>query len=273
MDLALGASRWIHGSESAGAPAGFALGLHGASLFHKVIDVRGCAIQSPAADRILAAAREIAIDLGLAPWDVYAHTGLLRYLVVRVAATTGEILVALVTSADAPEAVERFARALLARDLGITTLVHGVNPRPADTAIAERERVLFGPGWIREELAGVVFALSSSSFFQTNTLAAEELVALVRAEAALSGREIVLDLYCGTGMLALSLARSAREVVGFEISAAAVADARGNAERNGIGNARFHLGDVIDGIAAMPAGARPDVLLLDPPRAGLHPAL
>jgi 23S rRNA (uracil1939-C5)-methyltransferase len=279
MEFAFGSRRWIHPSEPPAAPSGFALGLHAASLFHKVIDVRGCAIQSPAADRILAAAREIAIEQELAPWDVYAHTGLLRYLVVRVAATTGEILVALVTSADAPEVVERFARALLARDLGITTLVHGVNSRPADTAISERERVLFGPGWIREELGGVVFALSASSFFQTNTLAAEKLVAVVREAAELRGTEVVWDLYCGTGTLALSLARSAREVVGFEISAAAVADARGNAERNGIANARFHLGDVIDGIAAAgneSAGsdaARPDVLLLDPPRSGLHPAL
>jgi len=274
MEFAFGSRRWIDPREPDGAPSGFALGLHAPNLFGKVIDVRSCPIQDPRADAVLAAARETALALGLAPWDVRAHTGLLRHLVIRVARTSGEILVSLVTSEDAAEAVEAFARTLLDAGLGITTLVHGVNSRHADTAVAERERVLFGPGFIREEVGGLVFALSASSFFQTNTRGAELLFELVREEAGLGLEDLLWDLYCGTGTLSLSLAKSAREVVGFEISAAAIGDARRNAELNRIGNARFVLGDVLDAVPGEQArSGRPDVLLLDPPRSGLHPRL
>lgn len=274
MEFAFGRRRWIEPGEPEGAPSSFALGLHPANFHGKVIDVRSCAIQSAAADLVLDAARKIAWELRLEPWDVRTHAGLVRHLLVRVARGTGEILVSLVTSADAPEAVQAFASALLGRGLGITTLVHGVQSRPADTAIAERERVLFGPGVIREELGGLRFELSASSFFQTNTLAAEALLALVREEAALTGSEVVWDLYCGIGTLGLCLAGSAREVAGFEISPAAVADARRNAELNGIANARFVAGDVALSLAREAATARPpELLVLDPPRSGLHPRL
>jgi 23S rRNA (uracil1939-C5)-methyltransferase len=272
MEFTFGSRRYVDSREPPNAPAGFALGLHARDLFDKVVDVRGCPIQAPVADGILASARALALELALPPWDAREHRGLLRHLVVRVARGTGEILVALITSADAPDEVERFARELRARHAEITTFVHGVNTRPADTAIAERERVVFGPGSIRERLLGLEFAVSAGSFFQTNTRAAEVLVGLVREETALTGAELLWDLYCGTGTLALALAGAARAVVGFEVVASSVADARRNAERNGIGNARFVEGDVLEGLEVDRAGAEPpDVVLLDPPRSGLHP--
>jgi 23S rRNA (uracil1939-C5)-methyltransferase len=272
MEFAFGSRRYVERHEPENAPAGFALGLHARDLFSKVIDVQGCAIQAPVADGILASARAIALELGLAPWDVRTHTGLLRHLVLRVAQATGEVLVALVTSDESAENVEAFATRLLALHPEITTLVHGVNGRAADTAIAESERVLHGPGTIVERLAGLEFAISAGSFFQTNTRAAEGLVDLVREEAGLAGGEVLWDLYCGTGTLALALARSAREVVGFEIAPSSIADARRNAERNRIANARFFEGDVLAGLERLPEGlGAPDVVLLDPPRSGLHP--
>lgn len=272
MEFSFGSRRYVEHGEPQNAPAGFALGLHARDLFSKVIDIRACPIQASVADGILASAREIALELDLTPWDVREHRGLLRHLVVRVARATGQVLVALVTSEDAREPVDAFAERFLARHREITTLVHGVNTRHADTAIAESERVVFGPGFILERLGGLEFAISAGSFFQTNTLAAELLIALVREEASLAGEEVVWDLYCGTGTLALSLARSAREVVGFEIAPSSIADARRNAERNGITNARFVEGDVLAGLERA-VDARPDVVLLDPPRSGLHPKL
>jgi len=269
MEFSFGSRRYVEHGEPPNAPASFALGLHARDLFSKVIDVRACPIQASVADGILASAREIALELGLSPWDVREHRGLLRHLVVRVARATGEVLVALVTSEDARAPVDAFAERLLARHGEITTLLHGVNTRHADTAIAESERVLFGAGSILERLGGLEFAISAGSFFQTNTRAAELLIELVREEAALAGQEVVWDLYCGTGTLALSLARSAREVVGFEIAPSSIADARRNAERNGIANARFVEGDVLAGLESALA-VRPDVVLLDPPRSGLH---
>lgn len=275
MEFAFGSRRYVESGEPPNAPASFALGLHARDLFSKVIDVRACPIQPPVADLILASAREIALELGLAPWDVRQHRGLLRHLVVRVARATGEVLVALVTSEDARGPVDAFAERLLARHCEITTLVHGVNTRLADTAITESERVLFGPGSIIERLGGLELAISAGSFFQTNTRAAELLIGLVREEAALASGEVVWDLYCGTGTLALSLARSARAVVGFEIAPSSIADARRNAQRNGIANARFVEGDVLAGIESVPEGPpeSPDIVLLDPPRSGLHPRL
>ena len=275
MEFTFASRRWVDPSEPANAPADFALGQHASGMYGKVVDVTGCAIEDEAADRVLASARELARAHGLAPWDVHAHTGLLRHLVLRTArgrepGAPRELLVNLVTSTDAHELVDPYARALLARHPEITTLVHNVNTKLAATAIGERERVLHGRGFLYERLFDLVFAVSANSFFQTNTAQAERLFAIVREEARLGGTELVHDLYCGTGSIALLLARAAREVVGFEQNPGSVADARRNAALNAIGNARFVEGDVLVEVARTGAG-KPDVLVLDPPRAGLHP--
>ena len=311
MEFTFASRRWVDRDEPPDAPADFALGLHASGYFGKVVDVASCAIQSAAADPILATARELARAHGLEPWDVRAHTGLLRYLVVRTsrgaargrrrgafeprdsaarapvevgtdareagvgAETPGargatEILVVLVTSTDAHERVDPYLRDLLARHPEITTLVHSVNTRLASTAIGERERVVHGAGFIHEHVGGLDFAISAGSFFQVNPAQAEKLFAIVVEEARLSPDDLVFDLYCGTGSIALSLARRAREVVGFEQVASAIVDARRNAELNAIANARFVEGDVLVEIAREGLG-RPDVLVVDPPRAGLHP--
>lgn len=270
MEFTFGAKRWIVPGEASAARADFALGLHAPGRFDKVLDVEECAIVFEEAERIVASARELALEQRLEPWDVRAHVGLLRHLVLRKGFRTGEILAHLVTREEARERVDPYAAALLARHPEITTLVQSVNTRAASIAVGEWERVLHGPGAIRERLLELELSISAGSFFQTNTLAAEALFAAVRDEAALAGDELVYDLYCGTGTIALVLASRAREVVGFEQVASAISDARANAERNGIANARFVEGDVLD---ALRAGAleRPDVVVVDPPRAGLHP--
>ncbi|MBK7875621.1 MAG: 23S rRNA (uracil(1939)-C(5))-methyltransferase RlmD [Planctomycetes bacterium] len=291
MEFGFGTRRWIHPDEPKDADGGFALGLHAAELFSKVIDVRSCAIQAEVADRIVSSARELALEQGLEAWDLKTHRGLLRHLAFRCTrgpTTAGggtrapEVLVNLVTSTESPERVGPYVAALLARHPEITTLVQNVTARAAQVAIGERELVLHGPGFVVEELGGVRFAISANSFFQTNSAQAEELFRLVREAAALTGVERVFDLYCGTGALGLALARDAREIVGFEQVSAAVLDARRNAELNGFTNARFVEGDVLDSLARLQAGSaspfvdrssveRADVCIVDPPRAGLHP--
>ncbi|MBL8860553.1 MAG: 23S rRNA (uracil(1939)-C(5))-methyltransferase RlmD [Planctomycetes bacterium] len=270
MEFTFSNRRWVAPEEPQGAEATFALGLHALGLYQKVVDVRACPIQSEEADRVLDAARAIALQRGLSPWDVRAHAGLLRHLVVR-RARSGALLVNLVTSREEPAAVAAFAAELLRRVPEITTIVQTVNARAATTAIGDSEHVLHGPGTISEELAGLAFTISAGSFFQTNTAAAERLFAAVREEAALSKERVAWDLFCGTGTIALVLARDAREVVGFELVASAVRDARANAARNGIENARFVEGDVLASLSATQGLAAPDVLVVDPPRAGLHP--
>src|SRR5262249_48104670 len=149
------------------------------------------------------------------------------------------------------------------------TLVQNVTARAAQAAIGEREIVLHGPGHVIEELHGIRFAISANSFFQTNSAQAEALFELVRDAASLERGDVLHDLYCGTGAIGLVLARDAGEVVGFEQVSAAVRDARRNAELNGVANARFVEGDVLAGLARASPGRPSDVVVVDPPRAGL----
>lgn len=272
MDFTFASRRWVEPHEPEGAEADFALGLHVAGRHEKVLDLRECHIAFRGAAEILASVRELAREQGLTPWDLRRHEGLLRHLVLRRAEASGEVLVDLVTSAEAPREMARLCATLLERHPEITTIVQDVSTRAASVALGELERVLHGPGVIRETLAGVTFEVSARSFFQTNTRQAERLVEVVREEAGLTGREVLVDLYCGAGTLGLTLARSVRELVGYESVPSAVADARRNAERNGIAHARFVEGDVLEAVrAADPTLARADVCVVDPPRAGLHP--
>lgn len=277
MDFTFSNRRWVDLSEPQGAEVGFALGLHAARFFRKVIDVRSCAIQTAACDGVLRDARDLVRAAGLAPWDVMEHTGCVRHLVLRTARTSGEIMVHLVTaqpSSDELAAIDGVARELVVRHPKITTFVHSVSTRQAAVAIGESERIVHGPGVLLERVCGLTFAVSAASFFQTNTAQAEVLFGMVREEARLCGTELVYDLYCGTGSIALTLAAAARAIVGLEQVPQAVTDARANAERNGIANVEFRAGDVLEELRRdleAPVPARADVVVVDPPRAGLHP--
>ena len=272
MDFTFANRRWVEPDEPQGVDASFALGLHVPGRFDKVMDLTSCAIHFEGADELVTSVRELARERGLEPWDVRAHRGLLRHLVLRKGIRTGEVLVDLVTSEDAEEVVDEFSAALLHRHPWITTVVQNVNTRPAAIAVGEYERVLHGPGVIHEELGGLRFAISANSFFQTNTLQAERLLEMVSEEAAVQAGDVVFDLYCGAGTLGLGLAHGGVRVFGFEVVPSAVADARANAEANGVTDAEFHEGDVLDALGMSgPELPSPDVCIVDPPRAGLHP--
>ncbi|MBM3988671.1 MAG: 23S rRNA (uracil(1939)-C(5))-methyltransferase RlmD [Planctomycetes bacterium] len=270
MDFTFGTRRWVEPGEAEGVQRDFAVGLHPREQFRKVLDVERCEIQPEPFDAILASARRLALEQRLVAWDLVRHEGLLRHIVLRRSVATGEILVQLTTSSESPEQVGPYVAALLAAHPQITTLVQAINSRGATVAMGERELVLHGSGAIRERLAGLWYRVSAASFFQTNTAQAERLVEVTLEEARLAGRERVLDLYCGAGTLTLPLARKATHVQGVELVEAAVEDARRNAEENGIANVTFSAGDVLAWFGS--AGASEcDVMVVDPPRAGLHP--
>lgn len=288
MDFTFANRRWVEEHEPEGVERDFALGLHVRGVWGKVLDVSSCAIAFPAASAILTSVRELALERGLEPWDTRAHSGLLRHLLVRQARSTGQILVDLVTSRDAPELIEPLARSLVERHPQITTVVQNVTARAAQVAVGEYERVLSGPGTIVERIAPrgadgalddgppLEFEISANSFFQTNTRQAEALLGLVREAAQPSPDDLVWDVYCGAGFFALALARCCRAVLGFEWVEDAVRDAERNARRNGIENASFVAGDLsrilrADGLDA--SWGRPDVCIIDPPRAGAHPSV
>ena len=270
MDFTFGSRRWVQRDEPAGVAQGFALGLHPREQFRKVLDIEGCAIQFERGDSLVRDARRLALERGLTPWDLVRHEGLLRHLVLRESRASGELLVQLTTSSEAPELVRPYVDALLVMHPEISTLVQAINSRGATIASGERELVLHGTGLIRERLAGLWFEISASSFFQTNTAQAEKLVATTLAEAACGAGDRVLDLYCGAGSLSLPLARQAGHVHGVELVEAAVRDARRNAQANGIANVSFSAGDVLEWMRGGEAESA-DVIVVDPPRAGLHP--
>lgn len=273
MDFTFSNRRWVEPDEPEGADRGFALGLHVPERFEKVLDVRSCAIHFEEADGILGSVRRLAREHELTPWDVQAHEGLLRHMVLRKGVRTGDIMIDLVTSDDAPEEVEAFARAILEEHPEVTTFVQNVNTRPASVAVGEREHVLFGSGVIHERLLGLDFTISAGSFFQTNTPQAERLFEIVRDEAGCDGSQCVYDLYCGAGAIGLVLSSQAREVWGLESVETAVADAQRNATVNGIENARFIADDVLESLFGPGTSQRPapDLCVVDPPRSGLHP--
>ncbi len=279
MDFTFGSRRWVEAHEPADAERGFALGLHARGRWDRVLDVEGCTIAFREASPIVQSARRLARARGLEPWDVREHRGLLRHLVLRKGVRTGELLAFLVTSPGAREAVDAYARELVSAHPEITTLVHGERAARASVAQAEEERVLHGSGAIHEELCGLRFTISPQSFFQTNTPQAERLARAVREAAGAGAGTVVWDLYCGGGLFSLVLASAPappRAVVGFELCEAAVLDARANARANGVLGARFVAGDLARALAhgALPEGLeRPDVCVVDPPRAGAHPSV
>ena len=275
MDFTFGSRRWIEEHEGEGVVADFGLGLHVPGRWDKVLDIEECSIAFPEAAAILNTTRRLALEQNLDPWDVKEARGLLRHLVVRKGYQTGQILVDLVTETESPERIDPFAAALLEAHPEITTMVQGIQARSAQVAFHEEQRVLHGSGVIEEILAGCTFEISATSFFQTNTPQAEHLVECIREAADLKSGDVLFDLYCGAGTLGLCLAKQQSDVrvLGFETVEAAVEDARRNAEANGILNAEFRVGDVRAILEESAEGTLPqaDVILIDPPRAGLHP--
>ncbi len=240
---------------------------------HDLVPAQDCPLQSEAS---CAAARAVLAWMRahrVAPYDERTRRGLVRHLVVRTN-RRGEALVTLVTATPALPAKEALRDALQAAVPALRGAVQNVNPRPTQEILGRRCLPLFGDGDLEDELCGLRFRLSPLSFYQVNPPQAERLYAQAAAFCALTGRELVVDAYCGAGTIGLSLARQAGRVVGIEIVPDAVRDAQENAARNGVGNAEFLQGaceEVLPRLVAQ--GLRPDVVVLDPPRRGCEEAV
>jgi 23S rRNA (uracil1939-C5)-methyltransferase len=246
----------------------FALGLHVPGAFQKVIDIEACLLQNDVSNRILHLVRRYVRDSGVPVYGIKSHQGFWRFLTIRYSCAWDEWMVNLVTSEAREDLVRPLADLVAKGCRGIATVVHNVNSRKAAIAVGERESVLFGPGYIRDKIGPFNFRVSANSFFQTNSRGAERLYETVRGYADLNGSETVLDLYSGTGTIPLFLADRARTVTGIEINESASADAAMNARENRIHNCRFVCGDIRDKLGEITE--TPDLLIIDPPRAGMH---
>jgi 23S rRNA (uracil1939-C5)-methyltransferase len=251
---------------------GVAIGLHQADRYDVVLDIERCLLQSDTMNALLDELRVQARARKLAVYDQDSGAGLLRFATVREGRRTGEAMVNIVAAAPDVEALGPVAERLRARVPSVASVVVNVNAKKASVAVGTEEHLLLGREYIRESLGGLTFQVSANSFFQTNTVQAERLFAVVEAACGLEGGETVLDLYSGTGAISLLLARRCRWVYGIEVSAAAVDDAVRNARANGIENCTFLPGEVrhvLPGL--MRDGVRAEVVVADPPRAGFHP--
>ncbi|MFY0253140.1 23S rRNA (uracil(1939)-C(5))-methyltransferase RlmD [Chitinophaga sp. 30R24] len=251
-----------------------ALGFHVPKLFDKVLNIDTCYLMQEPANLIRNTIREYAISHELTFYDIRAQQGWLRNLIIRLC-TTGEIMVNLVIHHEDKENREALLDHLLRTVPAITTALYTINPKGNDSIFGLEPKVYFGKGYAEEKLEDFVFKIGPKSFFQTNTYQGEVLYKVTREFAGLTGSEIVYDLYCGTGSIGIFVSRNARKVVGIELIKEAIDDARENAARNNVQNATFFAGDVVDicDDAFFAHHGQPDVIITDPPRAGMHEKL
>lgn len=276
MEFSFSAMRWLTDWEIATGEemdTDFALGLHVPGRFDKVLDLKACYLQSEWSARLVNGVRAFAKEHGWTPWHPREHTGYLRILAIRQSAHTEDRMVNLVTSHHDEARMAALADWLRAEFPEATTLVNTINSGVAQTAFGEAVHTVFGPGLIRDRIGPHTFEIASNAFFQTNTVAAEGLYAVAREFANLRPSDVVYDLYCGAGTISLFVADAVKKVVGVELVEEAVENARASAEANGVENCTFVAGDMLELFKPelVEAHGRPDVLIVDPPRAGMHP--
>ncbi len=256
------------------ASFGGALGYHVPRIFDKVIEITECWLMDDVNNTIRNTIRDFSLANNYAYYDIREHTGWLRNIVIRYC-TTGELMVNLVINHEAENDRKALLDHLLQMVPSITTLLYTINPKWNDSIYDLEPITYYGPGYVTEKLEDFQFIISPKSFFQTNTMQAEKLYQVTREFAALTGNEIVYDLYCGTGSIGIFVSKDAKKVIGVEVIEDAVKDAQRNAQLNQITHAHFFAGDVIkvcDDTFFAEHG-RPDVVITDPPRAGMHEKL
>ena len=250
----------------------FHLGLHRRGHFDDIFDLETCHLQHDVANRLVSFVRDYVKREKLPVYDVIAHSGYMRFLIIRRASRTGQIMVSVVTNRGAFPNPDRLVREMTEKFPEVTTVIHGETGSRSNVAISEVETVLYGSGYIEEELLGLRFRIRAASFFQTNTEQAEQLYEAGFGLLGPQPTDRLLDLYCGTGSIGLLLATRVAEVTGVELVPDAIVMARENAALNNIGNAIFHQAPVREFLRDQAyAPGYFDVLVIDPPRAGLHP--
>lgn len=236
---------------------------------HVIVPVEDCLIEDETADRVIAAVRELLPKLKLSVYDERRGGGWLRHVLVRRGFVTGQLMVVLVAVSPVFRNQKAFLSELLGRFPEIRTVVLNVNDRFGPVVLGPKSKALYGDGYIEDELCGLRFRVSPSAFYQINSAQCEKLYAAAIDFAGLTGTETVLDAYCGVGTIGLCAAAKAKQIVGVELNREAVRDAIANARLNGIKNAFFAAGDAGAYMENMlREGGRPDVVLMDPPRAG-----
>lgn len=236
---------------------------------HRIVPVEDCLLENEKADAIIGTIRGMLKSFRIKTYDEDTGYGLLRHVLIRTGYRTGQIMVVLVLSSPILPSKNNFVKALLKEHPEITTVVINVNDKKTSMVLGQRQQVIYGPGYIEDELCGMRFKISPKSFYQVNPPQAEVLYKKALEYAALTGKERVLDAYCGTGTIGMIAAFKAGSVLGVELNQDAVKDAIEGAKKNKISNIRFWKADAGDFMADMAQeGEKVDVVLMDPPRSG-----
>ncbi len=248
------------------------LGFHRAGAFDKILNINKCHLQAEPSNSLRNSFKEIALEQGLTFYDVRKNIGFLRNMIVRTS-TTGEVMLVLSVGENDQEKIDTLLNAVLEKNPSLTCVYFTVNKKVNDSWFDLEMNHFFGKKTIEEYLGKVKFEIGPKSFFQTNTKQAIRLFDVVKEFAELSGDENVYDLYTGLGSIGLYLAENCKQVVGIEEIEAAIEDAKANSDRNNITNSVFYAGDVKDILTTefSEKHGKPDVVITDPPRAGMHP--
>ena len=259
-------------SFATGQAGELTIGLHRSGKFDEVFDLEACFLQSETSNQIVHRIKEFCRKEKLSVYNLREYTGFLRFLVIKQAQNTGQILVNLVTTQGEGSRLVTLAQELSQEFPAIKSVVRNINSKRAQIAIGEKEELLAGQPFITEKIGPFQFRISANSFFQSNSRQAEKLYSLVVEYAQTQPKDEILDLYSGTGTISFFLAQSAEKVLGIESSYLTVEDARQNARLNGIANCQFICSQAKDYLAlARVRKERFDAVVVDPPRSGLHP--
>lgn len=270
MEFSCAERRWLLPEEMGceGVDTGMALGLHVPGTFYKVLDIEACLLQPVLGNAILSDVRQYIKNSPRPVYGLRSHEGFWRFLVLRHSVAMDQWMVNIVTSSEERDQVQPLADQLMDKYENITSVMNNITASKAGVAFGVSEVCLAGNAVIMERIGEYAFEISANSFFQTNSLGAQRLYAVASQYAQLIGNETVVDLYCGAGSISIFISKMAKEVIGMEISESAVADARRNCRRNGIDNCRFIGGDIRFTLPQL--GKQPEVMIIDPPRAGMH---
>jgi len=250
----------------------FALGLHAPSQFSSVLDIKECHLQKSPSSEILNKIRQIAIENNWEPWNCVKKQGYLKHLVIRVGMQTGELMVNLITTTYDHSCIKILKKELQSNFPEITTFVNSILPGNSQNAFDAEYKIIYGSGFIYDRIENYRFEIKPNAFFQSNTLQAEFLYNLAKKYAELKPSDILYDLYCGAGTISIFLSSLAKKVVGVDMSKDAIRSAYTNIAHNNVNNCIFVCGDAMKILTKEIVNnyGEPDVIVVDPPRPGIH---
>jgi len=277
MDFSFTPQRWLTADEisvDTEVDKNFALGFHVPKIYSKVIDIQECHLQTDRATEILNFTRNFFKSRGTSIYSTLTHEGYLRNLVLRESFGFDEFMVNLVTFTDEEEIMAEYTKELVKLFPFVSTVINNINLRKAQVAYGDYEKVYHGEGSIYDQLGGYKFRISANSFFQTNTLQAEKLYNTALEFAEFNGDEVVYDLYSGASTISIFISQKVKEVYGFESVRSAIKDAKNNCKINNITNVKSFEADLNKSFLPeieQHKTPKPDVIIADPPRAGMNP--